>query len=121
MGLLDVATKKIEWLTNDKWQIGAGTFSPDGKSLTWTADVDGNTYIYLYDVASKHAEALPLKAGREHAGRQSAAVLARWLQAAVLPQRRRRAQRCVGLRHRVEAVAAGDALAGGRAAQHRHG
>jgi dipeptidyl aminopeptidase/acylaminoacyl peptidase len=63
VGLLEIATKKIEWLTNDKWQIAAGTFSPDGKSLTWTADVDGNTYIYLYDVGSKHAEELPLKVG----------------------------------------------------------
>ncbi len=63
VGLLDVATKKIEWLTNDKWQIGAGTFSPDGTSLTWIADVDGNTYIYLYSIASKHAEQLPLKTG----------------------------------------------------------
>jgi dipeptidyl aminopeptidase/acylaminoacyl peptidase len=63
VGLLDVATKKIEWLTNDKWQIAAGTFSPDGKSLTWTAEVEGNSYIYQYDVAGKHPEALPLKAG----------------------------------------------------------
>ena len=63
VGLLDIATKKIEWLTNDKWQIAAGTFSPDGKSLTWTADVDGNTYIYLYDLARKHAEQLPVKVG----------------------------------------------------------
>jgi dipeptidyl aminopeptidase/acylaminoacyl peptidase len=63
VGLLDIATRKIEWLTNDTWQISAGTFSPDGRSLTWTADVEGNTYLYLYDIVGKHAEALPLKAG----------------------------------------------------------
>jgi dipeptidyl aminopeptidase/acylaminoacyl peptidase len=63
VGLLDIATKKIEWLTNDKWQINAGTFSPDGKSLTWTANVDGDTNIYAYDIASKRVESLPLKAG----------------------------------------------------------
>ncbi len=63
VGLIEIATKRIEWLTNDKWQIAAGTFSPDGKSLTWTADVDVNTYIYLYDIASKHAEQLPVKTG----------------------------------------------------------
>jgi dipeptidyl aminopeptidase/acylaminoacyl peptidase len=62
-GLLNVATQKIEWLTNDRWQIGAATFAPDGKSLTWTADVEGNTYIYLYDIGGKHAEALPLNPG----------------------------------------------------------
>ena len=63
VGLIEIATKRIEWLTNDKWQIAAGTFSPDGKSLTWTADVDVNTYVYLYDIASKHAEQLPVKTG----------------------------------------------------------
>ena len=63
VGLLDIATKKIEWLTNDKWQINAGTFSPDGKSLTWNANVDGDTNIYVYDIASKRVESLPLKAG----------------------------------------------------------
>ena len=45
VGLLDIATKKIDWLTNDKWEIEAGTFAPDGKSLTWTANVDGTTHI----------------------------------------------------------------------------
>ena len=63
VGLLDLATRKIDWLTSEKWQISAGTFSPDGKSVTFTADVEGNTYIYLWDLASKHAEMLPLKAG----------------------------------------------------------
>ncbi len=63
VALLDIASKKIDWLTNDKWQIAAGSFAPDGKSLTFTADVEGNTGIYLYDVAGRHAEALPLKAG----------------------------------------------------------
>jgi len=63
VGLLDIASKKIEWLTNDKWQIEAGAFSPDGKSLTWTANVDGDTKIYSYDLVARRAEALPLKAG----------------------------------------------------------
>ncbi len=63
VGLLDIATKKIDWLTSEKWRLRAGTFSPDGKSLTWTANVDGNTDIYLYDLASRHADALPLKKG----------------------------------------------------------
>jgi len=45
VGLLDVASKKITWLTQDKWEISGGNFSPDGKSITWTANVDGNTNI----------------------------------------------------------------------------
>jgi len=63
IGLLDIATQKIEWLTNDKWEITAGSFSPDGHTLTWAANVDGNTDIYVYDIVNRHAEALPLSAG----------------------------------------------------------
>ena len=63
VGLLDIATKKIEWLDQRQAADRRGTFSPDGKSLTWTANVDGNTNIYVYDIASKHAEPLPLKTG----------------------------------------------------------
>ena len=44
--------RKITWLTHEKWEIAAGNFSPDGKSVTWTANVDGNTDIYLHDLAS---------------------------------------------------------------------
>ncbi len=63
VALLDVATKKLDWLTQDKWEISAGNFSPDGKRLTWTANVDGNQEIFLYDLAAKKAEALALKKG----------------------------------------------------------
>jgi len=59
VGLLDIASKKIRWLTQDKWQISGESFSPDGKFLTYNANVDGNTDIYLYDIASGKARALP--------------------------------------------------------------
>ena len=72
VGLLDIASKKIRWLTRDKWEISAENFSPDGKSLTYTANVDGNTDIYLYDIASGKAHALPLPKGvNQVAGRPS--------------------------------------------------
>src|SRR6267143_3386656 len=63
VGLLDIASKKIRWLTQDKWEISGESFSPDGKFLTYNANVDGNTDIYLYDVASGKAHALPLPKG----------------------------------------------------------
>jgi dipeptidyl aminopeptidase/acylaminoacyl peptidase len=63
VGLLDIATKKIRWITQDKWEISGESFSPDGKFLTYSANVDGNTDIYLYDVASGKAHALPLAKG----------------------------------------------------------
>ena len=62
-GLLDIATKKITWLTSDKGEINSGKFSPDGKRLTWTANFDGSQDIYFYDVASKQAHALPIAKG----------------------------------------------------------
>jgi len=63
VGLVDIASKKIEWLTDEKWELSASSFAPDGKSLTWTANIDGTGSIISYDIASKHAEALPLERG----------------------------------------------------------
>src|SRR6266702_4200082 len=63
VGLLDLATKKIEWLTQDKWEIAGGGFSPDGHQVTWTANVDGNEGIYIHDFASGKLTSLPLPAG----------------------------------------------------------
>jgi len=63
VGLLEIASKKIRWLTQDKWEISGKSFSPDGKFLTYNANVDGNTDIYLYDLASGKARALPLPTG----------------------------------------------------------
>jgi dipeptidyl aminopeptidase/acylaminoacyl peptidase len=62
-GLLDIASKKITWLTSDKWEINSGSFSPDGKRLTWTANADGNQDIYIYELATRHSHALPIPKG----------------------------------------------------------
>ncbi len=62
-GLLDVATKKITWLTHDKWEVNSGNFSRDGKRVTWMTNVDGNQDIYVYDLASRQAKPLPLAKG----------------------------------------------------------
>lgn len=63
VALLDVATKKITWLTNEKWPVHAGHFAPDGKSVTWTANTDGVLDIYLYNLLTKKAERLPFPSG----------------------------------------------------------
>jgi dipeptidyl aminopeptidase/acylaminoacyl peptidase len=62
-GLLDIASKKIRWLTNEKWEVSSGKFSPDGKRLTWTTNEDGNINVFTYDVATRHSQALPLAEG----------------------------------------------------------
>jgi dipeptidyl aminopeptidase/acylaminoacyl peptidase len=68
VGLLDLATKKIDWLTQDKWEIEGRNFSPDGESVTWIANVDGNTDIYLHNLASGKTTSLPLPKGVNHLG-----------------------------------------------------
>jgi dipeptidyl aminopeptidase/acylaminoacyl peptidase len=54
---------KIKWLTNDKWEIDGGTFSPHGKHVTWTANVDGFVNIYLHDLVTGKTTSLPLPKG----------------------------------------------------------
>jgi dipeptidyl aminopeptidase/acylaminoacyl peptidase len=61
--LLEITTKKIHWLTQDKWEIQGERFSPDGKSLTYTANLDGNVDVYLYDAVAGTARPLPLPKG----------------------------------------------------------
>lgn len=63
VGLLDIATRKISWLTKDKWEISAANFSPDGKYATWTANVDGNIGIYLHNLATDATKELALPKG----------------------------------------------------------
>ena len=68
VGLLDIATKKISWLTEDKWEIDGGEFSPEGKRITWTANVDGNTDIFVHDLATGKTTSLPLPKGVNELG-----------------------------------------------------
>ena len=65
-GLLEIATKNIQWLTNEKWRVSSGSFSPDGRWLTWTTNVDGNTDIVSYNIAEKRAATLSLPKGVNH-------------------------------------------------------
>jgi dipeptidyl aminopeptidase/acylaminoacyl peptidase len=62
-GLLDIPTKKITWITSGKWKVSSGQFSPDGKRVTWTANIDGDQGISVYDLAIKQAHALPIAKG----------------------------------------------------------
>ena len=63
VALLDIATKKIDWLTHDKWEIDGRQFIPDGKSVLWEANVDGNTDIYVHNLITGKTHSLPLPQG----------------------------------------------------------
>jgi dipeptidyl aminopeptidase/acylaminoacyl peptidase len=63
VALLDIASSKIEWLTESKWETDAGNFSIDGKTLTWVSNIDGQKDIFLYDLAAKRAQIMELPKG----------------------------------------------------------
>ncbi len=63
----------IKWITQDKWEMRGHEFSPDGKRVIFSANVDGNEDIYLYDLATSKSTALPIPKGlNEPAGGHSA-------------------------------------------------
>jgi dipeptidyl aminopeptidase/acylaminoacyl peptidase len=68
IGLMDIATQQISWLTMDKWESTGGNFSPNGKLLTWTTNVDGNTDVLLYNIENRSTQTLPLKKGTNTLG-----------------------------------------------------
>ena len=73
LAMLDVASKRVTWLTKDKWEIRGYEFSPDSERASFTANVDGNEEIYLYDLATGKSAALPIPKGlNEPAGGHTA-------------------------------------------------
>jgi dipeptidyl aminopeptidase/acylaminoacyl peptidase len=60
---LDIATKKLSWVTDLKWEAFAGNFSPNGKGFTYTVNEDGRTDAYLVDRSTNGATRLELPPG----------------------------------------------------------
>jgi dipeptidyl aminopeptidase/acylaminoacyl peptidase len=63
VALLDIATKKLAWVTETKWEASSGDFSPDGKRFTYAVNGDGRTDVYLADTATMRSEKLPVAGG----------------------------------------------------------
>ena len=73
LALLNLDSKRIQWLTREKWEIQGGNFSPDGKSVTFRANVDGHADLYMHDLISETTTELPLPKGvNSLAGAESA-------------------------------------------------
>lgn len=52
VALLDIATRKMNWVTDLKWEASTARFSPDGKWFTYSVNEDGRTDVYLADTAT---------------------------------------------------------------------
>ena len=61
--LLDLAKKKIAWVTDTQWEASAGAFSPDGKWFTYEINEDGRTDVYLASTATQKGDKLSIPAG----------------------------------------------------------
>src|SRR5271165_4082397 len=61
--LLDVASKKLKWITDTQWEASSGNFSPDGKYATYEVNADGLTTTYLYDIATGNSRAVAMPEG----------------------------------------------------------
>ncbi len=63
VALLDISARKLQWVTNTRWEALAGDFSPAGDSFTYTLNGDGLIDTYLVDRRTLDARKLPMKAG----------------------------------------------------------
>jgi dipeptidyl aminopeptidase/acylaminoacyl peptidase len=63
VALLDIASKRVTWVTDVKWEAFSGNFSPDGKSYTYIVNEDGVTDAYIADRATSQAEKVELPHG----------------------------------------------------------
>ena len=63
VALLDVASQKLKWITDLKWDAEAAAFSPDGKWLTYSVNEDGRADAYVASVSGGPARKLAMPSG----------------------------------------------------------
>jgi dipeptidyl aminopeptidase/acylaminoacyl peptidase len=63
VALLDIASRRVTWVTDLKWETFAGNFSPDGKTYTYVVNEDGLIDAYLADRLTNRAEKVVLPHG----------------------------------------------------------
>jgi dipeptidyl aminopeptidase/acylaminoacyl peptidase len=63
VALLDVAGRKLTWVTDLQWEAQSGGFSPDGRSFTYSVNEDGREDVYLADRATGKAARIDFPAG----------------------------------------------------------
>src|SRR5215813_10458773 len=63
IALLDVATKKLVWVTNTQWEAEAGVFSPDGSHFSYSINEDGRRNVCVADRQSLKSQKLAMPEG----------------------------------------------------------
>jgi dipeptidyl aminopeptidase/acylaminoacyl peptidase len=63
VALLDLASKKLTWVTDTKWEASAGDFSPDGRRFTYAINADGRTDVFMGETATLKSEKIPIGGG----------------------------------------------------------
>ncbi|HTM88331.1 MAG TPA: S9 family peptidase [Terriglobales bacterium] len=63
VALLDIATKKLQWVTDTQWEASAGDFSPNREKFTYTINADGRTSLYMVDRATRQSRELAVPPG----------------------------------------------------------
>jgi dipeptidyl aminopeptidase/acylaminoacyl peptidase len=63
VALLDVATRKLTWVTDVSWSAQAGKFSPDGKWFTWFSNEEGRVDLYMTETATLKPTKLNVPSG----------------------------------------------------------
>jgi dipeptidyl aminopeptidase/acylaminoacyl peptidase len=60
---LDVATRKLTWVTDVQWDAAAGDFAPTGDRFTYLINEDGRTRTYIGERGSSRSEPLNFPEG----------------------------------------------------------
>jgi dipeptidyl aminopeptidase/acylaminoacyl peptidase len=63
VALLEVATKKLDWVTDTQWDASSGDFSPNRERFTYTINADGRTDLYLVDRATRQSSKIEVPPG----------------------------------------------------------
>ena len=63
VALLDIATKKLSWVTDTKWEATSGDFSRDGRHFNYVINADGRTDVFLGDATTAKSEELSIPEG----------------------------------------------------------
>ncbi len=63
VALLDIASKKLTWITDLKWEADGGDFSTDGKWLTYFVNEDGRDDTYIANAAGGAPRKLAMPPG----------------------------------------------------------